>query len=198
MNKFKKLTVFCGSKIGIEPKYAIATKELGAMLAENNITLVYGGGKVGLMGILADAVLANKGNVIGVIPKFLVEKELLHPDITQVHITDSMHERKELMAKFADGFILLPGAAGSAEEFMEIYTWAQLGLHQKPLSILNIDNYYYHFLKFLDHAVANGFMDTIYREMIIVENSPEKLLERFISYQAPSQIKWTKADKILT
>ena len=196
MKKLEKIAVFCGSSAGIEPAYATAAQQLGKTFTTANISLIFGGGKVGLMGILADAVLANDGEVIGVMPQFLVEKEIAHPHVTKFHIANSMHERKALIAELADGFILLPGGTGSAEEFLEIFTWAQLGLHKKPCGILNVNHYYDHLLKFLEHSVASGFMSPIYRDMIIVEDSAKKLLDRFMIYHAPTQVKWVKSTAV--
>lgn len=189
MTIIKRLAVFCGASLGTEAIYAETARNLATVLAQNNIELVYGGGRVGLMGEIANAMLQQQGKVIGVIPQFLMDKELGH-SATDLHIVNSMHERKALMEELADGFILLPGGAGSLDEFFEIFTWAQLGLHGKPCGILNVDHYYDDLLKFLDQAVAKNFINIIHRKMIIVENSPQLLLEAFANYQAPEQKRW--------
>ncbi len=188
--KIKNIGVFCGSSLGNEPLYCEATKELAKYLVDARITLVYGGANVGLMGLLADHILKNNGEVIGVIPKSLVDKEVAHPDLTKLHIVNSMHERKAMMEKLSDGFIMLPGGAGSLDEFFEMVTWAQLGFHSKPCGILNIGNYYDSLLTFLDHVVEKGFMKLTHRNMIIVENSPQILFQKLGNYQVALEKKW--------
>lgn len=190
---FKNLCVFCGSSVGSDPVFIDATRQLATTLVENKIGLVYGGAKVGLMGILADTALEKGGEVIGVMPKLLIEKEIAHDGLTKLHVVKSMHERKALMAELADGFIMLPGGTGSLDEFFEILTWSQLGFHGKPCGILNVANYYDHILKFLDEAVAKHFLKEIYRKIVIAEDSPEKLLAAFATYQAPSEPKWIRS-----
>ncbi len=190
MNQIKKLCVYCGASAGSDYRYTEAAQQLAALFLNSDIGLVYGGGKVGLMGILADAVLGNGGEVIGVMPECLVEKEIAHSGITKLHIVASMHERKLLISDLADGFILLPGGSGSLDEFFEIVTWAQLGFHAKPCGILNVANYYDDLLKFLDNAVNKNFMKPIFRDMIIVENKPNDLLQRFTNYLPPKEYRW--------
>ena len=186
----QRICVFCGSKAGIRPSYAEAAKELGQNLARNDLALVYGGGGVGLMGILADSVLAADGNVIGVIPRNLIERELGHAKLTELRVVDSMHERKAVMAELSDAFIVLPGGAGTMEEFFEVWSWAQLGIHQKPSGLLNVEGYYDPLLAFLDAMVGQGFLATEHRAMVLVERDPDTLLARFASYRAPAAAEW--------
>ena len=181
----QRICVFCGSSLGTKPVYAEAARRLGARLAERGITLVYGGGGVGLMGILADSVLAGGGNVIGVIPEPLVARELGHLQLTELRIVGSMHERKAQMAELSDAFLALPGGAGTLEEFCEIWTWAQLGIHAKPCGLLNVDGYYSTFLTFLDEMVDNGFLRPEHRALILVDKEPSALLKRLEQYKAP-------------
>jgi uncharacterized protein (TIGR00730 family) len=155
--------VFCGSAPGARPSYSAAAKELGGELARAGITLVYGGGRLGLMGIVADAVLQGGGRVIGVIPRMLIERELAHPNLTRQHVVNTMHERKTLMAELSDAFVGLPGGMGTFDELVEIVTWAQLGLHAKPVVLANIDDYYRTLYAMLDNAVAEGFVTPVSR-----------------------------------
>jgi uncharacterized protein (TIGR00730 family) len=154
----KAVCVFCGSAPGVRPSYSSAARELGARLAGAGIALVYGGGRMGLMGIVADAALQAGGQVIGVIPRMLIERELAHPRLTQQHVVTTMHERKMLMAQLSDGFVGLPGGMGTFDELVEIVTWAQLGLHDKPVVLANVDNYFAPLYAMLDHAVVEGFV----------------------------------------
>ena len=179
----KRICVFCGSNKGAKNTYIEAAKSLGKVLVEKNIGLVYGGGKVGLMGVIADEVLAGGGEVIGVIPQSLVAREVAHQNVTQMHIVNSMHERKALMADLSDGFMALPGGMGTFDEFCEILTWAQLGIHQKPCGILNIENYFTPLLAMFDHAMREGFLRDTHRAMVIEATEPETLLELFAKYQ---------------
>jgi len=155
--------VFCGSAPGARPSYSAAARELGGALARAGMTLVYGGGRLGLMGIVADAVLQGGGRVIGVIPRMLIERELAHPNLTRQHVVNTMHERKTLMAELSDAFVGLPGGMGTFDELVEIVTWAQLGLHAKPVVLANIDDYYRTLYAMLDHAVAEGFVTPVSR-----------------------------------
>ena len=157
----KRVCVFCGSSTGARPSYARTAVKLGKILAKRQIGLVYGGGNVGLMGLIADSVLEHGGDVIGVIPRFLVHKEVAHQHLKDLRIVESMHERKALMADLSDGFIALPGGYGTLEEFCEIVTWAQLQLHPKPCGLLNVEGFYDSLLQFLDHAVAEQFSEGI-------------------------------------
>jgi uncharacterized protein (TIGR00730 family) len=155
--------VFCGSAPGARPSYSAAARELGGALARAGMTLVYGGGRLGLMGIVADAVLQGGGRVIGVIPRMLIERELAHPNLTRQHVVNTMHERKTLMAELSDAFVGLPGGMGTFDELVEIVTWAQLGLHAKPVVLANIDDYYRTLYAMLDNAVAEGFVTPVSR-----------------------------------
>ncbi len=185
----KHICVFCGSNLGAQPEYVEAARHLGRVLAKRQITLVYGGARVGTMGEIADSVLAAGGHVIGVIPQALAEK-VAHTGLSDLRIVPSMHERKALMAELADGFIALPGGLGTFEEFFEVLTWAQLGLHHKPCGLLNVRGYYQPLMAFLDHAVAQHFLKAPHRDMILSDEDPERLLDQFSVYQAPSISKW--------
>jgi uncharacterized protein (TIGR00730 family) len=186
----KRVCVFCGSSPGANLQYAAVTKQLGKILARRGLTLVYGGGNVGLMGVLADAVLKDGGHVIGVIPQSLVDREVAHAGLPDLRIVASMHERKALMADLADGFIALPGGIGTLEEFCEILTWAQLGLHQKPCGLINVAGYFDHLMAFLDHSVGERFLRPEHRGMVLVEGDPEKLLDHLDAYRPPLLEKW--------
>jgi uncharacterized protein (TIGR00730 family) len=186
----KRVCVYCGSNVGSHPDYAEAAKHLARALVKRNIDLVYGGASVGVMGVLADIVLAEGGYVIGIIPQTLVDREVAHPGLSELRVVTSMHERKTLMAELSDGFIALPGGLGTLEEIFEVLTWAQLGLHRKPCGLLNIRAYYRRLVDFLDHAVAEQFLNAVYRSMVLVEEQPERLLERFNSYRAPAVARW--------
>jgi uncharacterized protein (TIGR00730 family) len=159
----KSICVFCGSAPGVRPSYSAAAKELGVALARNGMTLVYGGGRLGLMGIVADAVLQAGGRVIGVIPRMLIEREAAHSNLTRQHVVSTMHERKTLMADMSDAFVGLPGGMGTFDELVEIVTWAQLGLHAKPVILANIDDYFRPLYAMLDHAVEEGFVTPVSR-----------------------------------
>ena len=186
----KRVCVFCGSSPGANPQYAAMTTQLGGILARRGLTLVYGGGNVGLMGTLADAVMKDGGHVIGVIPQALVDREVAHAGLPDLRIVASMHERKALMADLADGFVALPGGIGTLEEFCEILTWAQLGLHQKPCGLINVAGYFDHLMAFLDHSVSERFLRAEHRGMVLVEADPEKLLDQLDAYRPPQLEKW--------
>ena len=171
------LCVFCGSSTGIHPGFADVAQRLGEVLVQEGFGLVYGGGNIGLMGLLATTVLKKGGQVIGVIPRHLEEKELLHPNLTETHIVGSMHERKALMEKRADGFISLPGGFGTLEECCEMLTWAQLQLHHKPCGILNCFGFFDGLLGFFDHQVSQGFVSQANRQLILVAKDPETMVE---------------------
>lgn len=179
----KQIAVFCGSSLGTESTFTGATIALAECMADADITLIYGGAKVGLMGQIADHMLKRKKKVIGVIPRSLDHIEISHDYLSKLHIVATMHERKALMEELADGFILLPGGIGSLEEFFEMFTWAKLGYHNKPCGILNINNYYDYLLHFLDLSVQKGFLKSVHRDMIFVETSPSVLLEKFQAFQ---------------
>lgn len=184
----KSVAVFCGSSMGALPTYKEGAIALGKELADQNITLVYGGASVGIMGTVADTVLEAGGQVIGVIPKMLEEREISHKHLTELIIVDSMHERKTKMSDLADGFIALPGGPGTMEEFFEVFTWGQLGLHQKPCGILNIDHYYDQLINFFNHMNEQQFLQEKYLSMLLNETSPAKLIEKF-SFIYPSSNK---------
>jgi uncharacterized protein (TIGR00730 family) len=186
----KRVCVFCGSSPGANSKYVELATQLGRMLAQRGLTLVYGGGNVGLMGMLANAVLSGGGEVIGVIPRALVDLEVAHAGLSDLRVVGSMHERKALMADLADGFIALPGGLGTLEEFCEIVTWAQLGLHGKPCGLLNVENYFRHLIAFFDHAVRERFLRPEHRAMILVEEDPARLIDRVERYRPPRLEKW--------
>jgi hypothetical protein len=182
--------VFAGSSAGARHEYRLAAVELGRVLAARGIGLVYGGARVGLMGAVADAVLDNGGRAIGVIPRALVDKEVAHTGLTDLHVVTSMHERKALMADSADGFVALPGGWGTLEEFFETLTWAQLGIHGKPCGLLNVHGYYDGLLSFLEHSIEQGFVRPEYRAMISVSDSPATLLDLLQTSVPPVVKKW--------
>ena len=186
----KRICVFSGSSPGARPAYGEMARDLGTALARAGLGLVYGGASVGLMGILADAVIANGGETIGVMPQALVDKELAHTKLTELRVVPSMHVRKQTMADLADGFVALPGGMGTIEELTEILTWAQLGIHRKPCGVMNVDGYYDRFIHFLDHATAERFVTPAHRSMIVVAKTPGELLRAFRSYQPPAVAKW--------
>lgn len=190
-----RICVFCGSSAGSQPVYAQAAAELGEVLAERRIGLVYGGGSVGLMGTIAKTVLAAGGEVTGVIPAALLEKELALKDLSDLRVVDSMHQRKALMADLSDAFIALPGGFGTMEELIEALTWAQLAIHAKPCGILNVSGYFDSLIEFVDHAVTEGFLRPEHRAMICFAGEPAELLDQFEAYQPP---KIDKAEWILT
>ncbi len=184
------ICVFCGSSPGSDPAYAEAAQKLGRTLAERDTTLVYGGGHVGLMGVVADAALGAGGEVIGVMPRALVDREIGHTGLTKLHVVHSMHERKALMSRLSAGFIALPGGNGTLEEFFEVLTWAQLGEHYKPCGLLNVAGYYDPLLTVFDQMVDRAFLKKEHRELVLVEEDPAALLERFERYEPPKTIKW--------
>jgi uncharacterized protein (TIGR00730 family) len=190
MTMIKKLCVYCGSSTGNRPEYAQAARELAHAMVSMDMGLVYGGASVGVMGKLADAVVKEGGEVIGVIPKGLFVKEVAHTGISELREVDTMHERKAMMAELSDGFIALPGGLGTIEEFFEIWTWAQLGMHQKPCGFLNTGRYYDKLIDFIDHAVSEQFIKEEYRSMVFVEQQPDILLKKFESYRAPEVARW--------
>ncbi|MBN2005869.1 MAG: TIGR00730 family Rossman fold protein [Anaerolineae bacterium] len=181
----KRICVFCGSSGGGDPAYLHAAVALGSALAERELALVYGGASVGMMGALAAAVLRAGGDVTGVIPRDLADKEVALTSLADLRVVDSMHARKALMAELADGFVAMPGGFGTFEEFFEVLTWAQLGLHHKPCGLLNIGGYYDRLVAFLDHTVEQHFVLPAHRSMLIIEEDPDALLDRFATYQAP-------------
>jgi uncharacterized protein (TIGR00730 family) len=196
VSEIRRLAVFCGSNPGARPSYVDAARKFGRLLAERGVGIVYGGSSVGLMAALADSALDDLGEVVGVIPRVLVEREVANTSLTDLRIVDSMHQRKALMAELADGFVALPGGIGTLEEFFEAWTWAQLGMHAKPCGLLNVDGYFDPLLEFLDRAVEEKFVRDVHRSMVIVESDPMKLLERFDVYAPPRVVKWINAGTI--
>lgn len=189
------LCVFCGSSPGVSPAYAAAAAALGAQLATRGVTLVYGGGRVGLMGVLADACLAGGGQVVGVIPRHLWDRELGHTGITRMHVVASMHERKSRMAELADAFLALPGGTGTMEEFFEVWTWGQLGLHAKPLGLLNAGGYFDPLIHFLDHMVDEGFLRGDQRDVVLVGDEAGPLLDRLSATHPAWMPRWLARDE---
>ena len=190
MSAAKRICVFCGSSPGTRSEYATAAKTVARLLVAQNVGIVYGGGNVGLMGILADTAIAGGGEVIGVIPHSLRDKELAHNTLTELRVVDSMHERKALMSDLSDAFIALPGGYGTFEEFCEVLTWTQLGLQRKPCGILNVAGYYDHLLMLFDHAVGERFLKPEHRRIVIADTDPGSLIHRLLSYHPPVVEKW--------
>lgn len=190
LERRRRICVFSGSSAGISEAYGRAARALGKLLAQGGIDLVYGGAAVGLMGAVADAALAEGGHVTGVIPQALVDREVAHRGLTELRIVNSMHERKAVMADLSDGFIAMPGGIGTFEELFEVWTWAQLGSHAKPCALLNILGFYDRLLEFLDHVVGQGFLKTVHRDMLIVEEDPAAMLHAMAQYKAPAAGKW--------
>jgi uncharacterized protein (TIGR00730 family) len=187
----ERICVFCGASPGARPAYSDAVCELARLLVADGIGVVYGGGGVGLMGALADAVLSEGGEITGVIPRSLVDREIAHRDVEDMRVVGSMHERKALMAELADAFVALPGGIGTLEELFEVYTWAQLGLHQKPCGLLNVEGYYDGIEQFLGHAVAERFLRDETRALLVVERDASALLERLGSFEPQTAVpKW--------
>jgi uncharacterized protein (TIGR00730 family) len=186
----KRICIFCGSSAGHSQIYRENAQAIGRLLAERHIGLVYGGGQVGLMGVVADAALEAGGDVIGVIPKALFEKELAHAGLGQLCVVDSMHERKAHMAELSDAFLALPGGFGTFEEFFEVVTWSQLGIHRKPCGVLNVAGFYDSLLSLCDHAVTQGFLRAVDRALIVSESDPAVLLDRLNTIEVPAPTKW--------
>lgn len=191
----KSITVFCGSSFGSEEIYKEQATLLGKTLAQNNIQLVYGGANVGLMGAVADGALDRGGKVIGVLPYFLKSKEIAHKQLTELILVETMHERKTKMNELCDGVIVLPGGYGTLEEFFEMITWAQLGLHQKPIGILNIYGFYDDLIRLVQNMVDKGFLKQINRDMLLISNNIDELLEMMRNYKAPTVGKWISKDR---
>jgi len=190
MGTLNTICVFCGSSGGLKPGYRAAATELGELLAAGGLTLIYGGGSTGLMGTVADATLGAGGEVIGVIPHALVAKEVSHSGLTKLHVVDSMHERKALMASLSDAFIALPGGFGTAEELCEILTWGQLGIHQKPVGLLNVEGFFDALLEWLDHSSREGFIRPEHRQLLLADTNPSRLIARMSAYEIPTVEKW--------
>ncbi|HVV99399.1 MAG TPA: TIGR00730 family Rossman fold protein [Planctomycetaceae bacterium] len=192
---FRRVCVFCGSNAGGRPEYRESAEALGRLLVARGCGLVYGGGSVGLMGVIADAVLAAGGEVQGVIPKSLATRELLHPRVEPMHVVEGMHARKSLMAELADAFIAMPGGYGTFEELFEVITWAQLGLHAKPIGLLNVAAFFDPLVQLVDHAVDEGFVKAAQRELIVVEADVERLFERLETHRPPAVPKWIRPEQ---
>ncbi|WP_026673417.1 LOG family protein [Alkalihalobacterium bogoriense] len=186
----KTIAVFCGSSPGNDPVYMEQARRLGEVLVENNINLVYGGATVGCMGAVADAVMANGGKVIGVIPEKLRNVEIAHEQLTELHVVKTMHERKALIADYADGFIAMPGGTGTLEEWFEVFTWAQLGYHEKPCAFFNVNEYYSPILSLFDHMIEQGFVKADYKKLIVIDKEPSQLVSKLQHYESAYIHKW--------
>jgi uncharacterized protein (TIGR00730 family) len=191
----RRVCVYAGSNPGSHPAYAGAARALATTMAERGIGLVYGGGKVGLMGVLADTMLGAGGEAIGVMPRALIEREIGHPGLTELKVVDSMHERKALMARLSDAFVAVPGGIGTLEELIEVYTWSQLGIHDKACGVLNVRGYYDHLAALLDHAVAEGFLRPQHRAVLSVASEPAELLDRLAAFEPPAIGKWLELEQ---
>ncbi|HEX7810370.1 MAG TPA: TIGR00730 family Rossman fold protein [Burkholderiales bacterium] len=187
----KRICVFCGSNAGARPEYAGAARELAALLAQQRMGLVYGGGNIGLMGMLADAMIAAGGEVIGVIPSSLVAREVAHRGLTELRVVQTMHDRKALMNELSDAFIALPGGFGTLDEFFEILTWSQLEIHGKPCGLLNVAGYYDDLLVMLDRAVGEKFLRPAHRDLVIADTDAGRLLQRFAAFAPVTAGKWS-------
>ena len=194
MSRFKRLCVYCGSSTGARPEYADCAKRVGQELAERGVALVYGGGRVGLMGILADSALAAGGEVIGVIPQSLQEKEVGHSSLTALHVVETMHQRKALMADLSDGFMALPGGIGTLEELFETFTWLQLGFHEKPVGLLNASGFYDGLIDFIKRLPDEGFLRLEHERCLLIEDSLPALLDRMETFAPPQSSKWILPD----
>jgi hypothetical protein len=191
----RRVCVFCGSSIGQQPAYAESARVMGTLLARRRLGLVYGGGHVGLMGVVADAVLKAGGEAIGVIPQSLADREIAHGGLTQLHVVDSMHTRKAMMAELSDAFVAMPGGVGTFEEFFEAVTWTQLGLHRKPCGLLNVNGFYSPLAAFIDQAVTEGFIKPVHRTAIVVDSDPARLLDTLATVKLPDVPKWLEKDE---
>ncbi|MCX5731563.1 MAG: TIGR00730 family Rossman fold protein [Deltaproteobacteria bacterium] len=186
----KNVCVFCGSSSGRRTAYARAARQLGAAMAEREMGLVYGGGSIGLMGVLADAALAAGAEVVGVIPRALARREIAHHGLTRLEVVPSMHARKARMAKLSDAFVAMPGGLGTMEELFEVLTWGYLGIHAKPTGLLDVGGYWRPLIHLLDHAVEEGFLRPAHRELVVVDRSPARLLERLARHRVPAATRW--------
>jgi hypothetical protein len=191
----RSICVFCGSSAGHDPLYAESARRMGETLARRGIRLVYGGGRIGLMGEVARAALASGGEVVGVIPEALMRRELAYDDLTELHVVATMHERKALMAERSDGFIAMPGGFGTFEEFCEVLTWSQLGIHAKPVALLDVKGYYRPLLSLFDHAVTEGFVRPLHRSLVVADEDPERLLDAMARFVPPKVEKWARPDQ---
>jgi uncharacterized protein (TIGR00730 family) len=190
VNELRSVTVYCGSNPGADPAFADKTRELAHLLAGSDIRIVYGGARAGLMGVLADTAMDAGGEVVGVMPQALIDREIAHRGLSDLRVVRSMHERKALMAELGDAFIALPGGIGTLEELIEVYTWSQLGMHRKPIGVLNVNGYYDSLAAFLDDAVRERFLPAQHREALVFEPDPERLLARMADAEPPNADKW--------
>ncbi len=188
----KNICVFCGSRDGALPAYSLAARRLGKLIVQRGMGLVYGGADIGLMREVAEGALRERGNVTGVIPGGLVDKEIQHRALTELLVVENMHQRKAKMADLSEAFITLPGGLGTLEEFFEVLSWAQLGLHAKPCALLNVEGYYDGLIAFLDHAVEHRFVSPAHRQLVLVEKTPDALLDAVAAYQPPAVDLWIK------
>jgi uncharacterized protein (TIGR00730 family) len=191
----RRICVYAGSNPGSDPAYADGARAFAAEMARREIGLVYGGGKVGLMGVLADTILEAGGEAIGVMPQALIDREIGHERLTDLKVVGSMHERKAQMAELADAFVAVPGGIGTLEELIEVYTWSQLGIHDKGCGVLNVKGYYDHLAALLDHAVAEGFLRPQHRAVLSVASEPAELLDRLAAFEPPAVGKWLELDE---
>ena len=187
-----RVAVYCASNDGVRPEYMACASALGTLLAQRGLTVVYGGGRVGLMGALADAALAAGGDVIGVMPHGLVQREVAHPGLTALHVVDSMHERKAMIADLADAFITLPGGLGTLEELFETWTWAQLGVHRKPVGLFNVSDFWTPLIAMLDHVAQQGFLRGNPREWLVIDDDAASMLHRLQAFDAPPVRQWLR------
>ena len=186
----QRVCVYCASNDGIRPEYVAAARQMGTVIAERGYALVYGGGGTGLMGAMADAALAAGGEVVGVMPHTLVQREAAHRGLSALHVVDSMHERKAMLAELADAFIALPGGLGTLEEFFETWTWAQLGVHHKPVGLLDVAQYWQSLVAMLEHVEAEGFLRGTPKEWLVMETDPARLLDRLATFEVPHVRRW--------
>ena len=187
-NTLKRICVFCGSSLGARSVYTNAAQQLGRTIVSHGMGLVYGGGSIGLMGVIADTALKEKGEVIGVIPRVLSSKEFAHPGLTALHVVSSMHERKAMMAELSDAFIAMPGGFGTFDEFFEVLTWAQLGLHSKPIGLLNVDGYFDLMLKFINQVLHEGFIQVKHHQLFVTSHNPGELISALLHYKPSPRI----------
>lgn len=194
--RMKSITVFCGASEGNNPLYREIGYKTGQLLASKQIEVVFGGGKIGIMGAVADGCLNGGGIVTGVIPKFLRTKEVTHYDVTNLHVVDTMHQRKMMMHQLSQGIMALPGGYGTLDELFEILTWAQLGMHEYPIGLLNVNGYFDHLIAFVHHMCNEGFLNTTVRDLILVDSDAENLIHKMSTYEAPEIYKWITEDEV--
>lgn len=193
--KLTTICVFCAANPGVQPVYAERARDMGRFLATSGRRVVYGGGRTGLMGALAEGALEAGGEVVGIMPRHLVDREVAHTGLTTLHVVDSMHERKALLAELSDGFLAMPGGLGTMEELFEIWTWGQLGLHRKPYGLLQVEGFFSPLLSFLDHAVDEGFVSRQNRDLLVVDTDPASLVARMEVMELPAVARWMRSDE---